>query len=380
MIQERILLFILLAFFGLGSISCSKEEGCTDPDATNYDSDAEEDDGSCNYDNNDDGNDKMAVPSNYEFDHVDYSGQTARIELLDKLSQKIGEAENGNSVTKQELLDIFRNNGALSGTSKKLSNKTYPGDTTMFLNWFQEVEDFSGTTNNVIDGYFVNDDSVELKQVIEKGLMGACFYWQACDNYLEDLSMDDNQNVTQGKGTDRAHHFDEGFGYFGAPKDFDAGSPTEVAGDYTGSAWFWGKYCIGRNNALDNLDPIFEAFRKGRTAIVNGESSKRENAVNTIEEEWERICAGNVVHYLKSTKDDIQNSDVGGKVHHWSEAFAFHLALKYNTDKVISNAEWTDLGNKIGSKPNEIDINKIDDALGQLQSIYGFTNGEMQNL
>ncbi len=37
--------------------SCSKKEGCTDPAAINYDQDAEEDDGSCEYEENNNGND-----------------------------------------------------------------------------------------------------------------------------------------------------------------------------------------------------------------------------------------------------------------------------------------------------------------------------------
>jgi hypothetical protein len=41
--------FLSAALFSLLSISCTKKEGCTDPLATNFDVEAESDDGSCNY-------------------------------------------------------------------------------------------------------------------------------------------------------------------------------------------------------------------------------------------------------------------------------------------------------------------------------------------
>lgn len=39
----------VVAMVGLTVTSCAKKEGCTDPDALNYDSEAEEDNGTCDY-------------------------------------------------------------------------------------------------------------------------------------------------------------------------------------------------------------------------------------------------------------------------------------------------------------------------------------------
>lgn len=53
-IRPKLLLYLFLGLFvGATTISC-KKEGCTDPSAVNYDPEADKDDGSCVYDNNND--------------------------------------------------------------------------------------------------------------------------------------------------------------------------------------------------------------------------------------------------------------------------------------------------------------------------------------
>ncbi|MDB4533548.1 hypothetical protein N9242_01655 [Vicingaceae bacterium] len=46
---NQLLFAITISVFAITTTSCSKEEGCTDSTALNYQSDADEDDGSCNY-------------------------------------------------------------------------------------------------------------------------------------------------------------------------------------------------------------------------------------------------------------------------------------------------------------------------------------------
>ncbi|MFB6305422.1 MAG: DUF4856 domain-containing protein [Flavobacteriales bacterium] len=240
---------------------------------------------SCNDDDDNNNNDdtkseEISVPDTYEFENVKYSGQTYRIELLDKLVKEVGKAADGNHVKEQDLIDIYENNGVLGSTDKNLSGKVYSNDDQWFRDLFHEIDTLSKDNEGIIkDGKFFSPDGREFTQLIEKGLMGGVLYYQAMSIYLHDLELDDNTNVTDGEGTEQEHHFDEAFGYFGVPVDYASNTKTEGS-DYTNSSWFWGKYAIKRNDVLKNRMDIFNAFLEGRTAISNENGSTRDSAVS----------------------------------------------------------------------------------------------------
>jgi hypothetical protein len=210
--------------------------------------------------------------------------------------------------------------------------------------------------------------------------------------YLTDDKMNvDNTEVESGRGTDMAHHFDEAFGYLGVPKDFKTNDKDEVEGEYTTSAWFWGHYIHSREGDIDIRTPLFEAFLRGRTAILNDQMARKSNdttdylkirdeAIATIKEKWEFLAAANVVHYINSTLSDIDNNDTGSKWHHWSEAKGFALGLKYNVDKQITDSEWNKLNNLLKESPKNVTKSDLNDANNLLQDVYGFTDGQMLNL
>jgi hypothetical protein len=332
------------------------------------------------------------VPATYNFANVDYSGQTARIEMLSMLEAKAKEGAT-TKVTADELSAIFQNTDNLLGTEKNIAEKTASNAVGEIEAYFTSIENLSGNEANVIDGRLYDSKGVEPAQMIAKGLMGALLYDQATAGYLSDAKMDvDNTEVTEGKGTKMQHHWDEAFGYFGAPTDYLTNENS--------SSSYWAKYGNSRSGVVDVRDELFTAFLEGRTAINNHHIAllnedeeaaaaalqTRDAAITTIRENWEKLAAANVVHYINSALADLEAGEQGEFFHHWSEGKAFLNTLQYNPDKKVTDADLTELNALLGNHPKESFENAtvtkadLEAANDRLQQIFGFSVAEMSNL
>jgi hypothetical protein len=323
-----------------------------------------------------------ALPTTYNFDNVDYSGQQQRIQMLDLLINTVRSANDGQTVvTANELIAIYENHAQLLETSKKLEDKTHPSAKTGIYEQFNLVGSLSGNPDNVVGGYLVTPQGIEPAQMIAKGLMGAILYWQAVDVYLAPAKMNvDNTTVTPGQGTAMQHHWDEAFGYFGVPRDFPANEGTATGATGENKAWFWGSYSNQRAGVVDVRQDIMDAFIKGRAAIGRNDMAARDQAIATIREKWDLLVAANVVHYLNQAIRFNTSGETGRYYHNWSEGLAFAQALQYNPDREITNTQFTQLINLIGTNPQTATLTKLQEAALLMQQIYGFTNDQMQRL
>lgn len=329
------------------------------------------------------------VPASYNFENVDYSGQLARLQMVNALVNKAKEANDGTTkVTASELQTIFVNeSGDLFGSDKTIKNKTEESAVPEFESYFHDIETYSGNEANIVGGYLVTETGVEPVQMIAKGLMGALMYYQATSVYLGDDKMSaDNTEVTEGKGTALQHHWDEAFGYFGAPIDYLTEEVPEGTTDPAEKVWFWAGYANERAEVIDAREEIFNAFIAGRAAINRNDLEARGQAIATIKEHWEELIAANVVHYLNTALENLQNADEAKFYHHWAEGKAFLNALKYNLDKSISNEDLEALNASFGDSPKDRFKNQADteaafgEALVKLQEVFGFTNEQMLQL
>jgi hypothetical protein len=215
----------------------------------------------------------------------------------------------------------------LVGNGKQLKSKTALGDAgiqSMFEGWMNAAAAATPSSNT---SYLQDASGLEWTQMIEKGLMGACFASQLTSNYLAGISSDDNTTIEDGKYyTEMEHHWDEAYGYFTDAPDY----PTN------GTDRFWGKYA-NKSYLEDNIGSatdIATAFRTGRAAIAAGNTADALAQAEIIKTETKQMVAGMALHYLNDVKAQVASGtgDQSSINHSMSEALAFIFGIQFVTD------------------------------------------------
>ena len=372
------LLFVctVLAIFA----SCAKK-GCTDPQALNYDADATKDDDGCEY---------VVVPDTYVFTDADgnntvsYSGQTARMDMLSEIVSYLKTANGSNTnpatLDANTLLAMYDNSYTgwsdtnLIDNGKQLKSKTALNDAgiqAMFEGW---MTDAAAGSPDVTGSYLQAASGIEWTQMIEKGLMGACFASQMTSNYLAGISTDDNTvavDAAAGKYyTEMEHHWDEAYGYFTDASDY----PT------SGTNRFWGKYA-NKSYLEDNIGSATDislAFRTGRAAISAGDTDAALVQVGILETEVKQMVAGMALHNLNDVKSQIAGGNAQSSINHsMSEALAFIFGIQFVTDSPdMSSADVMALVNQISPDVAgfSMDITEINVVIDQVAAVSGLTD------
>jgi hypothetical protein len=324
----------------------------------------------------------LDIPETYNFENVDYSGQIQRIAMLAELSSY---AKSGISQTLDEqlMLDMFSNqnnpfsNTELNGLSKDLKSKTFELDQTFIEQWIGSAAEASSSTASAENGvagvlsngsktYLFDENGFEPAQIIEKVLMGACFYYQATTVYLGSERMAaDNNTIEPGRGTNMEHHWDEAFGYTSFPEDFSSASIDD-------DLQFWAKYSDGRDDLLQTNDLLMKALLKGRAAISANDLEIRDQAIIEVRESWELVVAATAIHYLNGALADFTDDVL--RNHELSEAWAFIKSLTYNEDASISTGEIQSLLDALGDNFYTISTDQINQVKDDLVTKFNLEN------
>jgi hypothetical protein len=292
-----------------------------------------------------------------------------------------------------------------------------------------------GTRNdelgNTITKVYLAEDGRDLKQLVQKILLGAVTFSQGADDYLDNTVdgkglLSDNTTLVEGKSyTSLEHQYDEGFGYFGAAQDYLSYTDKEIAGkgdrdthqgmfdtNADGMIDFTSEYNFGHSQnaakrdigTADNANPTnftkeaMEAFLKGRQVIADADVNELtdEQMTELLAQRdiavlaWEKSIASTAVHYVNDTlkdyakwgTEDFSYSDLAK---HWSELKGFFVSLQFAPNSPLTDANFETANGLIGDKPelnSELIAEYQEDleaARDLLQAAYGFDADNVTN-
>lgn len=300
------------------------------------------------------------------------------------------------------------------------------------------VETVAGSAS--IDKVYVAENGVDYQQLVQKFLLMAVGFSQGTNDYLGpnrdfagELTVDGEKPYTTAE-----HHFDEGFGYFGATPNYAELSDSEIIAaavdanmdnviDLTSEYNFGQSVNCAKRDAGATNDPNLTAeaisgFIKGRTIVAEASdagslSADQEVALNAAIAKaagaWEKCIAATVVHYINDVVADMSEFDAGkfanidnfyNLAKHWSEMKGFALGLQFSPYSpfreagmdslaminygVDESADLEDVLTWMGDAPvladaSEMEIQGYQAALlkarAVLQAAYGFDSENVEN-
>ncbi len=282
----------------------------------------------------------------------------------------------------------------------------------------------TGPTGAVIEPVYVTAKGQDLKQLTQKFLVVGVAFHQAADDYLDDDVEGKGLLASNARDGDNAysileHQWDEGFGYFGASRDYTARTDAEIADspafdtDGDGAIDLETEYDFGHSanaakrdagsaEATDYSAQAFEGFVTGRAIITRAAGEGRELTDAELADlkiqrdaalgAWERALASTAVHYVNDTLGDMDTFGTDAysftdHAKHWSELKGFALGLQFNPRSPLTKAQFAQLHGLIGDAPTlpdatapEIEAYRADleAARALLGESYGFAAANLE--
>ena len=351
---------------------------------------------------------------------VSYSGQIARHVLHDslkKMSSKgnlddmmvyykgsdlslsiVAPASKDGFPIKQKTVNDISKGKNLSGKTYKGTINAWPGQMTG-----PEVIEFMIEKAAGAKGGFDATTGYNYTQLISKFAMGAVFYNQAVDNYLDEkLGADNKPNNKPYKDgahyTGKEHVWDEAFGYWGAAAhalklsakenyevakmknlkaaDANGDGVVDLKSEYNFAHSYYAS-SFDKGGKTNYFNTVTKAFIDGRQIITNANGEKltksqREKLVSlaaVIERNWEKVLAEAVFKYAGSVYKDIDkikelldsNGDTSKTfstyAKHWGELKGFSMAMQSGRKNLGEAASY--MNREIGFGPVLLNTSQV---------------------
>ena len=351
---------------------------------------------------------------------VSYTGQIARHVLHDslkKLSSKgsmddmmsyfqgsdmnllvVAPASKDGFPIKQKTLNEISKGKNLSGKTYKGTINAWPGQMTG-----SEVLEFMIEKAANAKGGFDETTGYNYTQLISKFAMGAVFYNQAVDNYLDEkLGADNKPNNKPYKDgahyTGKEHSWDEAFGYWGAAAhslklsakenyditkmknlaaaDANGDGVVDLKSEYNFAHSYYAS-SFDKGGKTNYFNTVTQAFLDGRQIITNANGNKLTDSQRAklvdlaaiIERNWEKVLAEAVFKYAGSVYKDIDklkelldsNGDTSKAfatyAKHWGELKGFAMAMQSGRKNLGESAAY--MNREIGFGPVLLNTSQV---------------------
>jgi hypothetical protein len=288
--------------------------------------------------------------------------------------------------------------------------------------WFDEVEAHAINISNQEYSLTPGGENIlrpevsalgqDYTQLVQKFLLGAIAFSQGADDYLDDTDegkglLAGNDAAAEGKSyTGLEHSWDEGFGYFGAARDYLDYTDDEIAGkggrdEYQGaydsngdgtidlvSEFNWGHAVNAakrdRGHSTDLTTEAYTAFLAGRTLISSAEGNLTPEQFTELQGirdiavlSWEKAIAATVIHYINDTIGDMDSGDEYDfytHAKHWSEMKGFALSFQFNPRSPVSGEAFVRIHTLFGvapALPGDANFDDYRTGLLEARSILG---------
>lgn len=214
------------------------------------------------------------------------------------------------------------------------------------------------TASNGTSKYLISGLGFEYRQMVQKGIYTATLLDQIANVYLgTEKQALPNIAVETGKNyTALEHAWDAAYGLM---------TKNSV---YPGTERNFGRYL---RQGPDSVN-IFNAFLKGRAAIVNNELSVRDEQIAIIRTAMEKLVAMEAISYLNKTKKALSDDNRGAAIHGFNEGFAFIYGLRFAYNAKVNAAKSDELMDTLMSEGfYALTSTKIDEVRDFLATTFG---------
>jgi hypothetical protein len=344
--------------------------------------------------NKDDDAPQYTVPTTYTFDNVEYKESGARVSMWVGYTGILGRSNvrqlsqdtinnlwtnTKTSFTAETAAGIPYTHDVLNTLAFSLATKTTDAatfktlaDSMVKISQYYNTPASKGVAGKIGTRIF-NYSGLEFNQAVAKGLMGA-LQLSNINSIFDKIATDDNNTVVPGSGTAMQHNWDLAFGYVGIPKDYDSGKAyTNAMPDRPFAV---GGYFAERGKYIQAGGKVFEAFRKGRAAIVAKDYAGRDQAIATIREYIEKTIAAAAYYYITAAQTQ---AELSAKFHGLSEGYGFALALKYRAaNSKLTAANYQALLDIMNTNFYTLAEDASNTKLKQAQAIFTTAYGQLQ--